>query len=383
MYYRLGSHRLFNLNHCPVLDPRLDALIPEIKSDLESTSWVIDSDFRGEAGLRHLGLRIGVRTGEVLISLVSATEVLPGIDALSERWMKRWPQVKGVTLNLQPRRSNTVLGETTVCLQGKDAIDEQFCGLKLELGTTTFFQVNTARAERAVELICDWLSRSGEHLNVIDAYCGIGTIALPMAAQGHSVTGLELSSASIRHAQRNASRNNLHTTEFIDGDVILHLQQLLPHHDALVVDPPRKGLSPEVLAMILQQPPQRLAYLSCDPATLARDLRDLAGDQGPYRIERSSQWTSSPDIPLGMSGVHADPSTAQLNLELLDQRLAHLVVHRLNLLIGEGAVFAAIPQTECLAALVVTELTAFEAIDQIHRFQQGLARLTNGLQQVA
>ena len=284
-YYRRGSHRIVNLNHCPVLDPRLDALIPEIKADLESTGWVMDSDFSGEAGLRHLGLRIGVRTGEILISLISATEVLPGLDGLSERWMERWPQVKGVTLNLQPRRSNTVLGERTICLQGQDAIDEQFCGLTLELGTTTFFQVNTARAERAVVLICDWLSRSGESLRVIDAYCGIGTIALPIAAQGHSVIGLEISSASIRHAQRNASRNNLHNTQFKDGDVLMHLQQLLPHHDALIVDPPRKGLNPEVLAMILQQPPQHLAYLSCDPATLARDLCELAGEQGPYRIE--------------------------------------------------------------------------------------------------
>ena len=99
------------------------------------------------------------------------------------------------------------------------------------------------------------------------------------------MTGLEISSASIRHAQRNASRNNLQNTEFIDGDVIKHLQELLPHHDALVVDPPRKGLSPDVLAMILKQPPHRLAYLSCDPATLARDLRELASDQGPYKIE--------------------------------------------------------------------------------------------------
>ena len=284
-YYRRGSHRIVNLNHCPVLDPRLDALIPELKSDLQATGWVIDSDFRGEAGLRHLGLRIGVRTGDVLISLISATENLPGIDALSERWFKRWPQVKGVTLNLQPRRSNTVLGEQTICLKGQDAIEEHFCGLNLELGTTTFFQVNTARAERVVGMILDWLSTPGECLRVIDAYCGIGTIALPIAAKGHSVTGLEISAASVRHAQRNAERNNLHNTEFIDGDVIKHLQRLLPNHDALVVDPPRKGLTPEALAMILKQPPQRLAYLSCDPATLARDLRDLASDQGPYRIE--------------------------------------------------------------------------------------------------
>ena len=121
---------------------------------------------------------------------------------------------------------------------------------------------------------------------MIDAYCGIGTIALPLAAAGHSVTGLEISAASVRHADRNAARNGLARTRFLDGDVARHLRELLPLHDALVVDPPRKGLDTTVLAMILNHPPQRLVYLSCDPATLARDLRQLAGDSGPYRIER-------------------------------------------------------------------------------------------------
>ncbi|CAI8413015.1 MAG: 23S rRNA (uracil-C(5))-methyltransferase RlmCD [Cyanobium sp. ARS6] len=285
-YYKRGSHRIVNLNHCPVLDPRLDALIAPIKQDLESTSWPMDSDLQGEPGLRHLGLRIGVRTGEVLITLISATRTLDGVEALSAVWMRRWPQLKGVTLNLQPKRSNAVFGEQTIRLQGRDGIEERFCDLSLELGTTTFFQVNTPRAERVVEQIRCWLTQAQVNQRVIDAYCGIGTIALPLAAAGHSVTGLEISAASVRHANRNAARNGLARTRFLDGDVARHLRELLPLHDALVVDPPRKGLDTTVLAMILNHPPQRLVYLSCDPATLARDLRQLAGDSGPYRIER-------------------------------------------------------------------------------------------------
>ena len=285
-YYKRGSHRIVNLNHCPVLDPRLDALIEPIKRDLEATRWPMDSDLQGEPGLRHLGLRIGVRTGEILITLISATESLQGVDGLSAAWMRRWPQLKGVTLNLQPKRSNAVFGDRTICLQGKDAIEERFCDLSLELGTTTFFQVNTPRAERVVEQIRDWITRSEPSQRLIDAYCGIGTIALPLAAAGHRVTGLEISSASVRHAERNASRNRLKHTRFLDGDVARRLRELLPNHDALVVDPPRKGLDPAVLAMVLDHPPRRLVYLSCDPATLARDLRQLAGDSGPYRIEQ-------------------------------------------------------------------------------------------------
>ena len=285
-YYKRGSHRIVNLNHCPVLDPRLDALIEPIKRDLEATHWPMDSDLQGEPGLRHLGLRIGVRTGEILITLISATESLQAVDVLSAAWMRRWPQLKGVTINLQPKRSNAVFGDRTICLQGQDAIEERFCGLSLELGTTTFFQVNTPRAERVVEQIRDWITRSEPSQRLIDAYCGIGTIALPLAAAGHRVTGLEISSASVRHAERNAARNRLKHTRFMSGDVARHLRELLPNHDALVVDPPRKGLDPAVLAMVLDYPPRRLVYLSCDPATLARDLRQLAGDSGPYRIEQ-------------------------------------------------------------------------------------------------
>ncbi len=285
-YYRRGSHRIVNLNHCPVLDPRLDALIEPIKTDLAKTDWPIDSDLRGKPGLRHLGLRIGVRTGQVLISLVAATEHLPGLDQLAARWMQRWPQLNGVTLNVQPKRSNTVLGDLTLCIQGHDVIEEHFCGLSLELKTTTFFQVNTARAEQVVTMIRDWIKASAPSASVIDAYCGIGTIALPLAAAGLNVLGLEINRASVIQAQENAHRNGLENACFLDGDVAEHLQKLLPIHQVLVVDPPRKGLTPEVLQMILAIPPSFLIYLSCDPATLARDLQQLTGPDGPYRIEQ-------------------------------------------------------------------------------------------------
>lgn len=285
-YYRRGSHRIVNLNHCPVLDPRLDALIQPIKNDLGLAGWPIDSDLRGEPGLRHLGLRIGVRTGQVLISLVAATDHLPGLDQLAAQWMQRWPQLRGVTLNVQPKRSNTVLGETTLCIQGDDVIEEQFCGLSLELGTTTFFQVNTVRAEQVVVMIRDWIQASAPTASVIDAYCGIGTISLPLAASGLSVIGLEINRDSVIQAESNARRNGLEQVRFLDGDVAEHLQQLLPDHQVLVVDPPRKGLAPAVLQMILAIPPAFLVYLSCDPSTLARDLKHLAGPEGPYRIEK-------------------------------------------------------------------------------------------------
>ncbi|WP_413429399.1 23S rRNA (uracil(1939)-C(5))-methyltransferase RlmD [Synechococcus sp. Cu2B8-bc1011] len=285
-YYRRGSHRIVNLNRCPVLDPRIDALIKPLKQDLEASGWPADADLHGEPGLRHLGLRVGVRTGELLITLVSATAELNGVKTLAEEWMNRWPALAGVTLNLQPRRSNTVLGAITHTLAGRDCISERFCDLQLLLGTTTFFQVNTDRAEQIVIVLRDWLLQLGDCKRLIDAYCGIGTISLPIAAAGIGVVGLEINPASVQQARQNAALNGITEASFEAGDVALLLGDYLRDHDALVVDPPRKGLTPDVLDAILNCPPKSLAYLSCDSATLARDIKRLVSDNGPYAIDR-------------------------------------------------------------------------------------------------
>jgi len=285
-YYRRGSHRLVNLNRCPVLEPGIDALLEPIKIDLQASGWPADADLHLGDGLRHLGLRIGAHTGEVLITLVSSTADLPDVHKLAQHWMERWPEVRGVTLNLQPQRNNRVLGEQTLTLCGSGSINERFCDLSLTLATTTFFQVNTIQAERIVLRLRQWLLERAEGVGVIDAYCGIGTIALPLAAAGLQVSGLELHRASVDQARANALVNGLASARFETGDVKELLAAALPHHGALVVDPPRKGLEPTVLAQILACPPRWMAYLSCDPATLARDLAQLAGPEGPYRIDR-------------------------------------------------------------------------------------------------
>ena len=284
-YYRRGSHRIVNLNHCPVLDPRLDALLEPIKHDLQESGWPADADLHNGDGLRHLGLRLGVRTGDILLTLVSSTDDLDGLRALAHRWCERWPQVRGVTLNLQPQRNNRVLGDTTQLLCGEGQIEERFAGVSLMLGTTTFFQVNTLQAEAAVERLTEWLTVRAGSTSVIDAYCGIGTIALPLAQKGHRVLGLELHKASVDQARLNAARNHLEQAQFKAGDVKSLLADALPSHEALVVDPPRKGLDPDVVDQILACPPAWMAYLSCDPATLARDLKRLTEPEGPYAVE--------------------------------------------------------------------------------------------------
>ena len=292
-YYRKGSHRIVNMNHCPVLDPRLDRLIAPIKADLEASGWPVDRHLQAGGGLRHLALRVGHHTGELLITLISSHADLPERQALASQWMARWPDVVGVLLNLQPKANNTLFGPQSELLAGRSWLRDRFCDLDVAIGCDTFFQVNTPQAETVAGQMLLALP-PGDGL-VIDAYCGVGAFSLPLAAAGHRVLGLELQETSIELARRNANLNHLQEhCEFLGGSVTDHLAAQLPMAKAVLVDPPRKGLEPAVRQALIDQPVARLLYLSCDPATLARDLGVLSGN-GPYALESLQPYDFFPN----------------------------------------------------------------------------------------
>ena len=222
----------------------------------------------------------------MLITLISSHAQLRGLEDLAQSWVERWPEVRGVCLNLQPKANNLVLGRITHCLAGVPTIEEQFCGIKLALSSTTFVQVNTPQAERIVQRLTDWLLTQCAGARVVDAYCGVGTIALPLAKAGFDVQGLELNPDSVEQARLNAMHNGLSSRCAFDaGDVADLLAAQLDDCQALVLDPPRRGLDRRVVDSILERPPAVLAYLSCDPATQARDLKALLAPSGPYELE--------------------------------------------------------------------------------------------------
>lgn len=280
-FYRRGSHQIVNMNHCPVLDPRLDALIAPLKADLEASPWPVDRHGSEGGGLRHLALRVGQHTGELLITLIASHGDLDGLEEQAQAWMHQWPELVGVTLNLQPRPTNQLFGSQTHTLAGRDWLHERFAGLVLQISSETFFQVHTSQAERLVPLLEAALPQPRGLL--VDAYCGIGTYSLPLARLGWQVLGLEQQPGAVALAERNALLNGLSDRcRFQTADVVTTLDETLPHAQALLLDPPRKGLDPRVTAAILASPPAQLVYLSCDPATLARDLAQLCGQN--YRL---------------------------------------------------------------------------------------------------
>ncbi|MEN9238284.1 MAG: 23S rRNA (uracil(1939)-C(5))-methyltransferase RlmD, partial [Thermostichus sp. DG_1_6_bins_120] len=290
-YYQTGSHRLVNLNQCPVQDERLDVFLKEIKQDLQETGWSVYEESRHQGDLRHLSLRIGRRTREVLLTLVSCSHRLPGLETWARRWLERYPDLVGVCLNLNPTRTNVIFGPHTEVIAGRGALREEFAGLSLWIDSTSFFQVNTEQAEAFFTWIADQLHLQGEE-TILDAYCGIGTLTLLLAQGAKRVIGVESLPAAVLQARYNAQFNNITSVQFFQGTVEQVLPTL-PPTDIVVLDPPRRGCDRQVLDTLLLRQPQRLVYISCHPATLARDLQILLAE-GSYRL---TQWRAADFFP--------------------------------------------------------------------------------------
>ncbi|YAF93992.1 MAG: 23S rRNA (uracil(1939)-C(5))-methyltransferase RlmD [Nodularia sp. CChRGM 3473] len=283
-YYQKGSHQLVNLNQCPVQDPRLNPLLAEVKQDIQQRGWQIYNEQRHQGQIRHLGLRIGRRTGEMLLTLVVKDWHLPGIEDQAQEWLQRYPQLVGVSLNRNSDRTNAIFGSQTRCIAGVPYLREKFAGLVFQVRPDTFFQVHTETAEALLQEIQSELNLQGHEL-LVDAYCGIGTLTLPLAKQVRQATGLELQPEAVQQAILNAQHNEINNATFQVGAVenLLPKMGIIP--DVVLLDPPRKGCDRAVIDSLWQSKPPRIVYVSCKVATLARDLKLLCQDSR-YKITR-------------------------------------------------------------------------------------------------
>jgi 23S rRNA (uracil1939-C5)-methyltransferase len=301
-YYQKGSHRLVDLDQCPIQDARLNPVLAGVKQDLQQRSWSIYSEMTHKGNLRHLALRIGRRTGEILLTLVTTDWHLPGILEQAEAWLSRYPQLVGVALNRNGDRTNVIFGAETRCIAGRPYIREMFAGLEFQIRPTTFFQVNTQQAEALLQVIVQELKLQGNEV-LLDAYCGIGTFTLPLAQRVQQAIGLEVQLESVEQAQLNAAFNGIENVSFQAGAVENLLPTLAinveqnsadaPH--IVLLDPPRKGCDPAVVKTLIQTKPDRIVYVSCNPSTLARDLKLLC--QGGYRLTRVQPADFFPQTP--------------------------------------------------------------------------------------
>ncbi|MFN4279637.1 23S rRNA (uracil(1939)-C(5))-methyltransferase RlmD [Thermosynechococcus sp.] len=281
-YYQKGSHRLVNLNQCPVQDPRLNSLLAALKEALQL--WPIYNEHTHEAGFRHLGLRIGQRTGEQLITLVLAGELPTGLQAAAENWLQQFPRVVGVCVNFNDQAGNRIFGDKTQVLAGRPYLWEEMAGVRFQIASTTFFQVNTTQAEQLAITLRKWIAPTGGE-RLVDLYCGVGTLSLPLASSVAEVIGVEVHPASVQQAIANTQHNSINNARFLCAKAEAWLPQFHQPIDVLILDPPRKGCDRPVLDAILRNPPHRILYVSCHPATLARDLAHLC-HSGAYQLTK-------------------------------------------------------------------------------------------------
>ncbi|MBE9236967.1 23S rRNA (uracil(1939)-C(5))-methyltransferase RlmD [Anabaena aphanizomenioides LEGE 00250] len=283
-YYQKGSHQLINLNQCPVQDARLNPLLAEVKQDIKKRDWSIYDEKRHQGQIRHLSLRIGRRTGEMLLTLVVKDRNLPDIETQAQEWLQRYPQLVGVCLNRNSDRTNAIFGKDTTCIAGIPYLREKFAGLEFQIRPDTFFQVHTGTAEALLQVIQSELNLQGQEV-LVDAYCGIGTLTLPLAKQARQVIGLEVQSAAVEQAIFNAQQNEINNVTFQVGAVEKTLPNLGIIPDIVLLDPPRKGCEANVIKSLLNLKPSRIIYVSCKVATLARDLKLLC-EHGQYHLTR-------------------------------------------------------------------------------------------------
>jgi 23S rRNA (uracil1939-C5)-methyltransferase len=279
-YYQRHSHKLINLNQCPVQDQRLNVFLQNIKQDIQRRGWQIYDESSHRGMLRHLILRIGRYTGEVLLALVAREMQINGLYDQAQQWLAKYPNLVGVVLNHQPQRSNVILGAVTKCIAGRDYLVEKLLGYTFHLRADTFFQIHTEQAEKMIQFLTENLNLNSSQV-LLDAYAGIGAIAICLAKYVQRAIAIEVQSQAAVQGSINAQLNQIDNIEFLTGKVEavlpeLHSRGVKP--DVVILDPPRKGCQPEVIQALRLALPEQIAYVSCNPATLARDLRLLCAD---------------------------------------------------------------------------------------------------------
>jgi len=282
----LGLHRRgffdrsFDLGRCHIARPIASEIVAETR-DWAKAEGLEPYDTRRHTGLlRFLAVREGIRTGQVMVNLV-ASAPHASFAGFAERITRRFPTVASVVLNLTRRKAQIAVGEEERVLAGKDRIEERLGGLEFEISSASFFQTNTEQGERLLETALEGLALEGTE-RVLDVYSGTGTFTLPIARRVREAVGIESSEAAVRDAERNAARNRIENVRFVRAEAADALRDEREPADAVLVDPPRAGLHPAVVRRLIEIGAPRLVYVSCNPATLGRDLALLAASR--YRL---------------------------------------------------------------------------------------------------
>lgn len=287
-FFAKRSHRVISCASCDLQPAFFEQILEYTKQFLEEYHISAYDEQTGKGKVRHLYIRYGEVSGEVMVCLVVNSERLPHAAEYVEGLLKVCPQVVSVVLNINREQNNVILGQKCITLYGKDTIEDTLCDVRFELSPLSFYQVNRQAAEKLYRLAAEMAQFEGNEL-LIDLYCGAGTIGLSMASKVRELIGVEIVPDAVENAKENAKRCGVENARFICADAKEAAAQLAAenlHPDVIVVDPPRKGCDLEVLQAISAMAPKRLVMISCNSASLARDCKEL--EALGYHLEKAA-----------------------------------------------------------------------------------------------
>lgn len=278
-FFAPGTHRIVDIERCAIQHPVANRILAAVKELAGRYGVPIYDEGTHTGVLRHVLARVGRRTGEAMAVLVTNGPEFPHGRTIARELMARIPELVSVVQNINPVRTNVVLGRESRVLAGRDSITDSIGDLEFSISPVSFFQVNPAQTEVLYGKALEYAGLTGSE-TVIDLYCGIGTISLFLARQCREVIGIEWVEEAVEDARENAARNGIRNVRFIAGDAAVEMPRLAAEGvraNVVVLDPPRKGCEEPVLEAIAQMAPRRVVYVSCNAASLARDLGRLAG----------------------------------------------------------------------------------------------------------
>lgn len=273
-FYAFHSHRIVKCEDCLLQPVEFEKGILAFKKWIKKSSLTSYDEETGKGFLRHIYFRKAFATGEIMACAVINANSAPNAEYLVDCLKEEIPNLKSVVININKEHTNVILGKISKTIWGSDQITDELLGLKFTISPNSFYQVNPVQTEKLYTIAKEYAELTGEE-TVLDLYCGAGTIGLTMADQAKKVIGVEIVSSAVKNARVNAEMNKITNAEFLCGDATrasAEFAKMKLNPDVIVLDPPRKGCDKELVEAVAKMDAKRIVYVSCDPATLSRDL---------------------------------------------------------------------------------------------------------------
>lgn len=302
--YQEGTHRVVPVTECLIEDRKADAIINDIRELLKSFKIKVYNEDTGYGLLRHVLIRRGFASGQIMVVLVLGSPVLPSKNNFVKALRKLHPEITTVVININAKKTSMILGDKETVIYGKGYIEDQLCGCTFRISPKSFYQVNPVQTEVLYGKAMELAGLTGKE-KVVDAYCGIGTIGMVAAKSAGEVIGVELNKDAVRDAVRNAKLNGMKNIRFYQGDAGMFMRKMAMQKekaDVVFMDPPRSGSTEEFMESAVRLSPEKIVYISCNPETLARDLKYLT--KKGYQMKEA--W------PVDMFGFTAHVETVVL-----------------------------------------------------------------------